>query len=241
MGENQKKIINNSLRKYYNIKSGNLYLIDMPPLEDIRDISINKEKNDGDEAQSEISFKEVFKYLLIHKKMITIGLYKKYSPKKENIELGNSKKRKTFIKKNISTFYNAEGNFYYVVTSPSPDFKVANRDKLFVISTIYPGKNSDNKMNSENQIQNNDQFNLDKNEMDRQSNKMRNLESKQNLDKEGEKKLEKINDTIDEMRDLLNSTKESLFELGKKAKVLIPESIKSTITNIYDTNSLPKL
>ena len=96
-------------------------------------------------------------------------------------------------------------------------------------------------MNSENQIQNNDQFNLDKNEMDRQSNKMRNLESKQNLDKEGEKKLEKINDTIDEMRDLLNSTKESLFELGKKAKVLIPESIKSTITNIYDTNSLPKL
>ena len=241
MGENQKKIINNSLRKYYNIKSGNLYLIDMPPLEDIRDISINKEKNDGDEAQSEISFKEVFKYLLIHKKMITIGLYKKYSPKKENIELGNSKKRKTFIKKNISTFYNAEGNFYYVVTSPSPDFKVANRDKLFVISTIYPGKNSDNKMNSENQIQNNDQFNLDKNVMDRQSNKMRNLESKQNLDKEGEKKLEKINDTIDEMRDLLNSTKESLFELGKKAKVLIPESIKSTITNIYDTNSLPKL
>ena len=241
MGENQKKIINNSLRKYYNIKSGNLYLIDMPPLEDIKDISINKEKNGEDEEQSEISFKEVFKYLLIHKKMITIGLYKKYSPKKENLSLASPKKRRTNIKNKINTFYNAEGNFYYVVTSPSPDFKVANRDKLFVISTIYPGKNSDNKMNSENQIQNNDQFNLDKNEMDRQSNKMRSLESKQNLDKEGEKKLEKINDTIDEMKDLLNSTKESLFELGKKAKVLIPESIKSTITNIYDTNSLPNL
>ena len=41
----------------------------MPPLEDIRDISIIKEKNDGDEAQSEISFKEVFKYLLIHKNL----------------------------------------------------------------------------------------------------------------------------------------------------------------------------
>ena len=241
MGENQKKIINNSLRKYYNIKSGNLYLIDMPPLEDIKDISINKDKNDDkDEAQLEISFKEVFKYLLIHKKMITIGLYKRYSHKKESVNIGSSKKRKTLMKNNINTLYNSEENFYYVVTSPSPDFKVGNKDKLFVISTIYPGKNFDNKMN-DNSIQNNDQFNLDKNEMDRQSNKMRNLESKQNLDREGEKKLEKINDTIEDMKSVLNSTKESLFELGNRSKAMIPESIKSTITNIYNTNSLPKL
>ena len=241
MGENQKKIINNSLRKYYNIKSGNLYLIDMPPLEDIKDISINKDKNDRSENQLEISFKEVFKYLLIQKKMITIGLYKKCSPKKDDLNIGSSKKRKTLIKSGINTLYNSEENFYYVVTSPSPDFKVGNKDKLFVISTIYPGKNFDLKMNMDNQIPNNDQFNLDKNEMDRHSNKMRNLESKQNLDKEGEKKLEKINDTIDEMKIILNSTKESLFELGNKAKQIIPDSIKSTITNIYNTNNLPKL
>ena len=239
MGENQKKIINNSLRKYYNIKSGNLYLIDMPPLEDIKDISINKDKNEQGENQLEISFNEVFKYLLLHKKMITIGLYKKYSPKKEKLNIDNTKKRKTLIKTGINTLYNSEENFYYVVTSPNPEFKVCNKDKLFVISTIYPGKNFDLKLNSDNQIQNNEQFNLDKNEIDRQSNKMRSIESKQNLDREGEKKLEKINDTIDEMKILLNSTKESLFELGNKAKLIIPESIKSTITNIYDSNSLP--
>ena len=65
MGENQKKIINNSLKKYYNIKSGNLYLIDIPPLEDIKDIYINKYKNDKDEdISAEINFKEIFKYLL---------------------------------------------------------------------------------------------------------------------------------------------------------------------------------
>ena len=240
MGENQKKIINNSLKKYYNIKSGNLYLIDMPPLEDIKDIYINKDKNDKDEdIPAEINFKEIFKYLLIHKKMITIGLYKKYSPKKENINIESSKKRKTFIRNDINNLYNSEQNHYYVVTSPSPDFKVTNKDKLFVISTIYPGKNNDLKMNSDNQIQNNDQFNLDKNEMDRQNNKMKSLESKQNLDREGEKKLEKINDTIDEMKILLNSTKDTLLDLGIKTKQIIPDSIKSTITNIYQTNNLP--
>ena len=171
--------------------------------------------------------------------MITIGLYKKYSPKKENINIESSKKGKTFIRNDINNLYNSEQNLYYVVTSPSPDFKVTNKDKLFVISTIYPGKNNDLKMNSDNQIQNNDQFNLDKNEMDRQNNKMKSLESKQNLDREGEKKLEKINDTIDEMKILLNSTKDTLLDLGIKTKQIIPDSIKSTITNIYQTNNLP--
>ena len=93
-------------------------------------------------------------------------------------------------------------------------------------------------MNSDNQI-NNDDFNLDKNEMDRKSNKMKNLESKQNLDREGEKKLEKINDTIDEMKSLINTTNENLLKLGSKAREAIPESIKNTITKIYETNSLP--
>jgi len=128
-------------------------------------------------------------------------------------------------------------NFYYVFTSPGPDLKVTNKDKLFVISTVYPGKNSDIK-DLDNQI-NNDDFNLDKNEMDRKSNKMKNLESKQNLDREGEKKLEKINDTIDEMKSLINTTNENLLKLGSKAREAIPESIKNTITKIYETNSLP--
>ena len=233
MGENQKKIINNSLKKYYNIKSGNLYLIDMPPLEDI--VYINKDKNEKDDIKMEIDFKEVFKYLLLTKKMITIGLYKKYSPKKESINIEQSKKRKSLLRNDITNLYNSEENLYYVVTSPSPDFKVGNKDKLFVISTIYPGKNFD----LNNQNQNNNIFNLDKNDMDRQPNKIKNLENKQNLDREGEKKLEKINDIIDDMKTLLNSTKESLSELGIKAKLIIPENIKSTITNIYNTNSLP--
>ena len=213
----------------------------MPPLEDIKDVYINKDNNNKDEDDDicvEISFKDIFKYLLIHKKMITIGLYKKYSLKKESINIEPTKKRKTYIRNDINTIYNSEQNLFYVVTSPSPDFKVTNRDKLFVISTIYPGKNLDLK-NSDNQIQNNDQFNLDKNEIDKQNNKMKNLESKQNLDREGEKKLEKINDTIDEMKILLNSTKNNLLELGFKTKQIIPESIKSTITNIYQTNNLP--
>ena len=77
-----------------------------------------------------------------------------------------TKKRKTYIRNDINTIYNTEQNLFYVVTSPSPDFKVTNKDKLFVISTIYPGKNLDLK-NSDNQIQNNDQFNLDKNEIDK--------------------------------------------------------------------------
>ena len=236
MGENQKQIVNNSLKKYYNVKSGNLYLIDMPPLEDIKDISIDKDKNDKDNL--EVCYKDVFKYLLLHKNMITIGLYKNYSKRKEISNITHPKKRKTLIRNDLNALvYDSEMNFYYVFTSPGPDLKVTNKDKLFVISTVYPGKNSDIK-DLDNQI-NNDDFNLDKNEMDRKSNKMKNLESKQNLDREGEKKLEKINDTIDEMKSLINTTNENLLKLGSKAREAIPESIKNTITKIYETNSLP--
>lgn len=184
MGENQKQIVNNSLKKYYNVKSGNLYLIDMPPLEDIKDISIDKDKNDKDNL--EVCYKDVFKYLLLHKNMITIGLYKNYSKRKEISNITHPKKRKTLIRNDLNALvYDSEMNFYYVFTSPGPDLKVTNKDKLFVISTVYPGKNSDIK-DLDNQI-NNDDFNLDKNEMDRKSNKMKNLESKQNLDRKEKK------------------------------------------------------
>jgi len=182
MGEGQKKIINNSLRQYYSVKSGNLYLIDMPPLEDFKEISVEKESEKSNN-KSEINFKVVFQYLLMNKKMITIGVYKENIKKKSILPLNESKKRKTLIKGGINIFSNSEENFYYVVTSPSPDFKVTNRDKLFVMSTIYPGKNFGAKVNLNNQIQKDDnQFNMEKNEIEKHSNKIKSFEAKQNLD-----------------------------------------------------------
>ena len=239
MSENQDKIIDNSLKKYYNIKSGNLYLIDMPPMEDFREISINNEENNKNDIRIEINFKEVFNYLLIQKKMITLGVYKEKSKKNDKLNRNDSKKIKSMIRRNVINDYsNYEEKFYYVVTSPSPDFKVENKDKLFVISNIYPGKNFDN-INNLN-IKNDSQFNMDKSEINKHAINTKNFESKQNLDKEGEKKLEKINDTIGEMESLLSTTKESLFELGNKAKINIPESINSTIESIYKTFKLPE-
>ena len=240
MGEGQKKIINNSLKQYYNVKSGNLYLIDMPPLEDFKELTVDKESNDKNENKSEINFKTVFQYLLMTKKMIAIGVYKENVPKKTNLSISESKKRKTLIKGGINIFSNSDDNFYYVVTSPSPDFKVTNKDKLFVMSTIYPGKNFGAKIN--NQIQKDDnQFNMEKNEIEKHVNKIKNFESKQNLDQEGEKKLEHLNQTIEEMKTLLSSTKKSLSSLGPEAKAKIEECIKETIQNIYNTNNLPEI
>ena len=176
---------------------------------------------------------------LIQKKMITLGVYKEKSKKNDKLNRNDSKKIKSMIRRNVINDYsNYEEKFYYVVTSPSPDFKVENKDKLFVISNIYPGKNFDN-INNLN-IKNDSQFNMDKNEINKHAINTKNFESKQNLDKEGEKKLEKINDTIGEMESLLSTTKESLFELGNKAKINIPESINSTIENIYKTFKLPE-
>ena len=64
MGGGQKKVINNSLKQYYNVKSWNLYLIDMPPLEDFKELSVDKESDDKSDNNSEINFKVVFQYLL---------------------------------------------------------------------------------------------------------------------------------------------------------------------------------
>ena len=240
MGEGQKKIINNSLRQYYSVKSGNLYLIDMPPLEDFKEISVEKESEKSNN-KSEINFKVVFQYLLMNKKMITIGVYKENIKKKSILPLNESKKRKTLIKGGINIFSNSEENFYYVVTSPSPDFKVTNRDKLFVMSTIYPGKNLGGKVNLNNQIQKDDnQFNMEKNEIEKHSNKIKSFEAKQNLDQEGERKLEHLNKTIEEMKELLASTRKSLCNLGPEAKAKIEESIRNTIQSIYSTNNLPE-
>ena len=241
MGEGQKKIINNSLKQYYSVKSGNLYLIDMPPLEDFKELSVDKESDDKSDNKSEINFKIVFQYLLMTKKMITIGVYKENVKKKGNMTISETKKRKTLIKGGINIFSNSEENFYYVVTSPSPDFKVTNKDKLFVMSTIYPGKNLGAKVNLNNQIQKDEPFDIEKNEMEKLSNKIRSFEAKQNLDQEGEKKLEHLNETIEEMKALLASTRKSLSNLGPEAKAKIEESIRATIQGIYDTNNLPEI
>ena len=81
---------------------------------------------------------------------------------------------------------------------------------------------------------------MDKNEIYKHTDNTNNIESKENLDKKGKKKLEKINDTIEEMESLLSITKESLYELGRKAKIDISESINSTIESIYKTFKLPE-
>ena len=108
------------------------------------------------------------------------------------------------------------------------------------MSTIYPGKNFGAKIN--NQIQKDDnQFNMEKNEIEKHVNKIKNFESKQNLDQEGEKKLEHLNQTIEEMKTLLASTKKSLSSLGPEAKAKIEECIKETIQSIYNTNNLPEI
>ena len=93
------------MKKYYNIKSGNLYLIDMPPMEDFREISINNEENNKNDIRIEINFKEVFNYLLIQKKMITLGVYKEKSKKNDKLNRNDSKKIKSMIRRNVINDY----------------------------------------------------------------------------------------------------------------------------------------
>ena len=252
IGESESGIKKKDLRKYLNVPSGNLFLIDIPPLEELEIL---------DETQ--LKFEIIFNKLLL-KKIICIGVYKlhikeKYSDNTQTNDKLMGTYSSNFSKKKNNTFFikpsnsnnnnnnnnnnTEEDNFYFVVTAPSPDFILGLKDKLFVITTTYPGGsnlgniNYDERVNKE---EGNDEYNIEKRITGRDKAKRKNVfEIKKEIDLEGERKLKKLNETIGNLKNMLKKVQNSINSLNSEAKQKIGGSIRKTIQTIFVENKFP--
>ena len=198
---------------------------------------------------------------LLQKKIIVIGVYKlqnndelkdntqtndkllgTYSSKFSTKKINNNT---SFLKPSNSTNNNNENNdnFYFVVTAPSPEFMLSLKDKLFVITTNYPGGsnlgniNYDERVNKE---EGNDEYNIEKRITGREKSKRKNVfEIKKEIDIEGERKLKKLNETIGELKNMLKKVQSSINSLNSDAKQKIGGSIRKNIQSIFVENKFP--
>ena len=244
IGGKEDSIKKRELKNFLNVPSGNLYLIDMPNLDNL-----------GIYTYSQLSFGVIFEKLLQKKKMIVIGVYKYYSANervtdkdRENELIHQSEKKiASFVSKDSSkNLINVNQNsddttFYYVVTSPDRDFKLNLKDKLFVISSTYPSidANGNIQMNEEAKIDGLNVFQNDKNFGVNDKYKKKEIrELKKEIDLEGERKLRKLNETMNNFKDIIKEVKASIQTLNKDSKDKISESIQSTIEAILKENKL---
>ena len=166
------------------------------------------DEKDFDE-ENLLTFGNVYKYLLKNN-MICMGIYKH-----DNLY---------------------EESFYYVVTSPPKNFKLNEKDKLFVISLVFPDKiyNINNNINSFD-FNNEKKINHNKNK----KNVFKDINK--TIDIEGENKIKKLYETINNMKLMVKNVKNNIMNLNVKIKNNIEESINSTISEIYNKNKLPEL
>ena len=250
IGESESGIKKKDLRKYLSVPSGNLFLIDIPSLEELEIL---------DETQ--LKFEIIFKKLL-QKKIIVIGVYKlqnndelkdntqtndkllgTYSSKFSTKKINNNT---SFLKPSNSTNNNNENNdnFYFVVTAPSPEFMLSLKDKLFVITTNYPGGSNLGNINYDERInkeEGNDEYNIEKRITGRDKSKRKNVfEIKKEIDIEGERKLKKLNETIGELKNMLKKVQSSINSLNSDAKQKIGGSIRKNIQSIFVENKFPQ-
>ena len=206
-GDNELKINKNDIKDYLEIPSGNLFLINMP-LNLNENIQKIFDEKDFDE-ENLLTFGNVYKYLLKNN-MICMGIYKH-----DNLY---------------------EESFYYVVTSPPKNFKLNEKDKLFVISLVFPDKiyNINNNINSFD-FNNEKKINHNKNK----KNVFKDINK--TIDIEGENKIKKLYETINNMKLMVKNVKNNIMNLNVKIKNNIEESINSTISEIYNKNKLPEL
>jgi hypothetical protein len=208
-GDNELKINKNDIKDYLEIPSGNLFLINMP-----LNLNENIEKifDENEDDNNFLTFGNVYKYLLKNN-MVCMGIYKH-----DNIY---------------------EESFYYVVTSPPKNFKLNEKDKLFVISLVFPDKINSIDINNNNV--NSIEFNNEKkiNQNKNKKNVFKDLNK--TIDIEGENKIKKLYETINNMKLMVKNVRNNILNLNVKIKNNIEESINSTISEIYNKNKLPEL
>jgi hypothetical protein len=247
LGEDQSIYKKTPLNKYKDIISANLYLIDIPadPKNDTDNNNTTTRNPVLDDLNFKMTFMDVFQVLL-KRKIIVIGVYRA-----DYTSWGMTNAR-PFIKSTSNlgphinySFINFDktpqnSNFYYVVTSPEPSFKLNPRDKLFVLSQSYPDDDMfiEGKVEKVNKM---DDDILKQYESNQFKTIKKNEEKKDNprvFDQTGEDKIKKVNVSLKETIDSLKDLKSNIIKIKDKIEKNICESIYQKINNLNVNNKI---
>ena len=216
VGEDQSNIINkNILKRYSNITSGNLYLINMPIGIFPKNLLI----------YNKIKFEDVFKFF-IQMKIIVIGIYR--AEEINSLSNFSSDNKNSFNKdKKLNDI------FYYVVTAPDENFEVSSIDRLFVISPEFPDIDSLNNYDINNKdddyISSDDlvgNFKVHNKKIEEKK------ENRREIDEEGEEKLKCFNEELKETKSLLDDIQSCIYKVQNDSEKIIANSIKKKLNNI---------
>jgi hypothetical protein len=228
LGEDQTVYKKPPLNKYKDVVSSNLYIIDL--LDERRfetDDQTTPKPNEHDTflTRKTVTFMDVFLNYL-KQKIVVLGVYRAID--------GNARPNGTinhYIRVNIGS------NFYYVVTSPPPDFELSSKDKLFVLSQTYP---------DEDQIENKKGVGVTKTgtndilkqlemfQFGKSTKKEDKKENQKLLDQEGEKKIKEVKNSLGDLIDSLKSLKICINHAKEKIDKGLPDFIRRKVMNLDD-------
>lgn len=237
LGEDQTIYKKPPLSRYREIVSGNLYLIDLPQMDEKRAeydyMSTLRLNQDTDILlPRKMTFREVF-HILIKKKILVIGVYRAidtavYGQKNNTFNIFNFA--------NYAKMQTINSNFYYVVTSPEPHFELNPKDKLFVISQTFPDEDifNDNKKEHNHNKVNEDIIKQYEN-LQFIKNSKKNEEKKdipKVFDSVGEMKIKEVNSNLKETIDLLRTLRTTINTTKDKVEKTLVDSVKSKFASL---------
>jgi hypothetical protein len=227
LGEDQSVYKRTPLSKYKDIISSNLYLIEIPNIKKNSSLS-NSDLFNENNTGIKLTFGEVFLFLL-KKRIIVIGVYRAHIT-----NLPASKLRIPFIGQERKDNEKTNSNiYYYVVTSPDSNYVLNPKDKLFVLSQVFPseeiflGETLEKLNKSDDDI-------LKQYENNRFKANKKNEEKKDNLksDHVGETKIKEVNVGLKETLDSLKDLKNNIIKVRSKLDKTICDSITKKIQDM---------
>jgi hypothetical protein len=229
LGEDQTTYKKAPLSKYKNINSSNLYIVDLideRKYETDDQTGTRHNEHDGLMGKKVQTFKDVFLSYL-KQKIVVLGVYRAIDGVR-----GSGGTINTYMRTTINS------NFYYVVTSPPPEFELNPKDKLFVLSQTYPDEDHiDNKKGVVSKLGSNDIMKqLEMFQFGKTNKKEDKKENQKLLDQEGEKKIKEVKNSLAELIDNLKSLKTCISNSKEKVDRELPYYIKKKIGSLNDVH-----
>lgn len=230
VGKDQATLKLSNLFRYKNVTEGNLYLMDMPLQNNLEEKGMN--------------YSTIFKQML-KRNIIVIGVYKAGELTSNNERTVQAKIKTVYkqVNKNNSNQNGlSDSCFYYVVTAPKGSFEVSQRDKLFVLSHVFPSEEVINKRKLQKKktdhlnIDSNDDFFFNSKNFSKKVEEKK--EIKRKIDTEGEQQLQSFNDELISTKDLLAKLEEAIEQSQKESEMIINDCITKKIRKVIIENQL---
>jgi hypothetical protein len=251
LGEDQSAYKKPPLNRYKNIVSANLYLIDIPQEENEKrfnqftDNSASLLRNFTNDVEiggvKKLLFKDMF-IRMLKRKITVIGIYRSIESQQGGFGVNRfNTMNNIYLNYSKVVSHPSVSNFYYVCTSPPPDFEIHPKDKLFVLSQVFPEEEvfnpenrKINKMNEEGGIltHENNQFNKFNKKQEEKK------ENTKIFDQTGENKIKEVNSSLKETLQQLQNLKNYINISKEKIDRTLVDSVKNKINDIFKQNKL---